>query len=121
MLRVGHSRRMTRSGASWVEALLALALALSLRCASGTYASSVVLPRVDSGLKNFLSTPFETIDRALANCRLGFLDVSATGAGTDALRQWIYAQMIAMDVRTGQKGGIDMVYAVSYSPSLGRA
>jgi hypothetical protein len=97
-----------------VQLLALLAVVLPSPRAAGSYTSSVTLPKVDEGLSTFLSKPFHTIDRAIAMTRLSLLDVSATtSTANEDLREWMYAQLVAMDVQQDNKGGIDMVYVVS--------
>ena len=114
-MRTGTARQMSPSASAAPRVRVQLlALALLAPCVAGSYTSSVTLPHVDEGLASFLSRPFNTINRAMAMTRLQFLDVSATTSTANTeLREWLYAQMVAMDVQRDNKGGIDMVYVVS--------
>eukprot|EP01046_Picozoa_sp_COSAG06_P022042 COSAG06_NODE_1687_length_8714_cov_5.627742_2_plen_1485_part_00 len=83
-----------------------VALSLAPLAAAPTFTHLVMLPQTEKGLSSFLDIPFHTINRGMAASRMGFLDVTSS----DDVRNWIYQQMVAMNVVVGAKNGIDMVY-----------
>ena len=98
---------------AWLLRALA-ALSLASLAAAPTFAHLVMLPQTEKLLFGFLDIPFHTINRGMAASRMGFLDVSSS----DDVRNWIYQQMVAMNVVVGAKNGIGAHFSLTFRPLL---